>query len=208
MKKQFFLAIILLVTVMTGCKNNESSTRGLSQNGLHNDSAVDKSHSKKVVHDTVQLSVKAKIKENYLVNLPFNFEEKDKLSASNELKFKEVYPVLKGDKLEIVKKIIYDANEDNPDEVFQINNGTIIFDTYVYCTYGDSDAQTLINVKNGKIISIESIGYAMPENETYQSFVINKDLSIVVYDINYADRSKKILEKYQINTDGSISKRK
>jgi hypothetical protein len=141
-----------------------------------------------------------------MVNLPFDFEEKDKLVSTDIAKLAQLYPTVKGEKLEAIKKYIYFDSEDNPDEVFQIDNGGIGFDTYVYCTYGDSDSQTLINIKDEKIISKESIGYGTPENETYQSFIINKDLSIVIYDINYTTRSKKVLEKHQINPDGSIKK--
>ena len=63
-----------------------------------------------------------------------------------------------------------------------------------------------INIKNNKIIAKEAIGYAMPDNETYQSFLINNDLTIDVYDVNYNSRSKKILERHQIKHDGSIVK--
>ena len=130
------------------------------------------------------------------------------MANQDEAKFHKIYPTLKDDKFENIKKIIFSSKEDNPDQIFQINNGGLSFETYVYCTYGDSDSQTLINVKNGKIISNESIGYAMPENETFQSFIINKDLSVIVNDINYNTRTKKILEKYQIKNDGSIDKLK
>ncbi|MCV9926936.1 hypothetical protein OIU83_04705 [Flavobacterium sp. LS1R49] len=143
---------------------------------------------------------------NSEVNLPFDFEERDKLANSNRKKYLKAYPQLRGDKLAQIKKIILESSEDNPDEIFQINNGGLGFDSFVYCIYGDSDSQSLINIKNNKIIANESIGYAMPENETYQSFVINKDLTINIYDINYNSRSKKILEKHQIKQDGSITK--
>ncbi|KUJ60002.1 hypothetical protein AR687_20490 [Flavobacteriaceae bacterium CRH] len=140
------------------------------------------------------------------VNLPFDFEEKNKLANSEKKKYLELYPQIMGDKLFQIKKIISENTEDNPDEIYQINNGNLGFDSFIYCTYGDSDSQTLINVKNNKIIANEALGYAMPENKTYQSFVINKDLTINIYDIDYNSRLKKILEKYQIKQDGSIAK--
>ena len=47
----------------------------------------------------------------------------------------------------------------------------------------------------------------MPEgNELYQSFLINKDLTVVVYDVNYSDGSKKVSATFQIIADGSITK--
>jgi len=139
-------------------------------------------------------------------DLPFDFEEKNKLENSDKKKYLEFYPQIMGDKLFQIKKIISENTEDNPDEIYQINNGNIGFDSFIYCTYGDSDSQSLINIKNNKIIANEALGYAMPENKTYQSFIINKDLTINIYDIDYNSRLKKILEKYQIRQDGSIVK--
>ncbi|WP_421497718.1 hypothetical protein V8245_12895 [Flavobacterium columnare] len=148
------------------------------------------------------------ISASEMVNLPFNFEEMTKLCGNNEKKCKEKYPFLEGNELENVKKLISGNSEDSPDKIFKINNGNLDFKNYIYCTYGDSDSQTLISVRNDKIISSASIGYAMPENESYQSFVFEKDLSIVVYDIKYNTLTKKILEKYQVKKDGTILKTK
>ncbi|QYS91619.1 hypothetical protein JJC04_02230 [Flavobacterium covae] len=131
-----------------------------------------------------------------------------KLCGNNEKKCKEKYPFLEGNELENLKKLISGNSEDSPDKIFKINNGNLDFKNYIYCTYGDSDSQTLISVRNDKIISSASIGYAMPENESYQSFVFEKDLSIVVYDIKYNTLTKKILEKYQVKKDGTILKTK
>lgn len=145
--------------------------------------------------------------DNKYCELPFDLEQKDKLANSNKDSYSKAYPKLIDSKLLEIKKIISEVSDgDNADEIFQINNGGLPFDSFVYCTYGDSDSQTLINVKNNKIIGKEAIGYAMPDNETYQSFVINKDLTIDVYDVNYNSRSKKILERHQIKQDGSIVK--
>ncbi|GAA4758287.1 MULTISPECIES: hypothetical protein [Flavobacterium] len=206
MKKYIFLVSIFLWTLFN-CKSNDSDTK-IVQN-VETKNEVIATENKNVGNKDTLTSNKedTNIPIN-LVNLPFDFEEKNKLANQNEAKFKEVYPTLKEEKFESIKKIIYENNEDNPDQIFQINNGGLSFDTYVYCTYGDSDSQTLININNNKIISSESIGYAMPENETYQSFVINKDISVIVYDINYNTRSKKSIEKYQIKKDGLIIKLK
>lgn len=204
MNKYIFLSSIFFCTLLN-CKSNDSDTK-IVQNVESSEKVIsteNKNIEKKdtIINNEVDITV-----ANGLVNLPFDFEEKNKLANQDEIKFRELYPTLKDDKFENIKKIIFSNNEDNPDDIFQINNGGLNFETYVYCTYGDSDSQTLINVKNGKIISEVSIGYAMPENETYQSFIINRDLSIVVNDINYNTRVKKVLEKYQIKNDGSIIK--
>lgn len=201
MKKYIFLVSIFFCTLIN-CKNNDNDNE-IVQN---TEKTVIEENKNVERNDSVVLKNENNDINNDLVNLPFDFEEKNKLANQDEAKFKEVYPTLKEEKFESIKKIIYENNEDNPDQIFQINNGGLQFDTYVYCTYGDSDSQTLINIINNKIISNESIGYAMPENETFQSFVINKDLSVVINDINYNTRIKKVLEKYQIKKDGSIVK--
>ncbi|MEB3800088.1 hypothetical protein INQ45_02990 [Flavobacterium columnare] len=145
---------------------------------------------------------------NNIQNNTISASEMTKLCGNNEKKCKEKYPFLEGNELENVKKLISGNSEDSPDKIFKINNGNLDFKNYIYCTYGDSDSQTLISVRNDKIISSASIGYAMPENESYQSFVFEKDLSIVVYDIKYNTLTKKILEKYQVKKDGTILKTK
>lgn len=205
MKKYIFFASIFF-SVFLSCKNNESDK--IVKNVASDKSAIEVEDNNEQQKDTLVNKEPIENSINGLVNLPFDFEEKNKLANKDEVKFQEVYPTLKEQKLENIKKIIFSKNEDNPDQVFQINNGGLSFDTFVYCTYGDSDSQTLINIQNGKIISEESIGYAMPENETFQSFVIEKDLSVIIYDINYNTRTKKALEKYQIKNDGSIVKLK
>ncbi|WP_268846647.1 hypothetical protein [Flavobacterium aestivum] len=204
MKKQVFPTVVLLVIILFSCKDK---TNDLSQNKFQDDSFVILNN-RKTDSDIASTATKTPIEQNHMVDLPFDFEQKNKLANTDEAKFAQRYPTVKGEKLETIKKYIYSNNEDNPDEVFQINNGGKDFDTYVYCTYGDSDSQTLINVKNEKIISWESIGYATPEDETYQSFIINKDLHIIIYNITYTTKSKRVLEKYLINLDGSISKMK
>jgi len=151
---------------------------------------------------------KKKAQNSPVCELPFDLEEKDKLANLDKRKYLEVYPQLNGEKLSQVKKIISENTEDNPDEIYQINNKDLGFDSFVYCTYGDSDSQSLINIKNNKILANEFLGYAMPENKTYRSFVINKDLTINIYDVDYNSKSKKILERYQIMSDGSIIKLK
>lgn len=200
------LIAVSLILFTASCKDSGKNNE-ITQNAIADKSGVVAEQSEQQSTDTVSQE-KPVLKNDESVNLPFDFEERNKLANTDESKLPQVYPVLKDDKLEAVKKIIAADGEDNPDLVFKVNSGTTAFDTYVYCTFGDSDSQTIINVKDNKIVSKESIGYAMPENETYQSFVINKDLSISVYDIDYNTRSKKILEKYQIKQNGSIVKLK
>ncbi|MCL9805297.1 hypothetical protein NAT51_07180 [Flavobacterium amniphilum] len=200
------LIAVLLILFTASCKDSGNNNE-LTQNTVSDKAAVAAEQNEQLP-DTISQEKPVVNENNESVNLPFDFEERNKLANTDESKLPQVYPVLKDEKLQAVKKIISTDSEDNPDIVFKVNNGTTTFDTYVYCTYGDSDSQTIINVKDSKIIAKESIGYAMPENETYQSFVINKDLSISVYGIDYNTRSKKILEKYQIKQNGSVVKLK
>ncbi|MCP2025474.1 hypothetical protein L1276_000614 [Flavobacterium sp. HSC-32F16] len=189
------LIVILFLTVFLSCSDKKKEEKS----AIENFDKIDNIQ-KELKLDKSNLSVKK-------VELPFDLEQKDKLANLNEEEYLKTYPKLKDSKLLEIKKIISESSDgDNADEIFQINNGGLTFDSFVYCTYGDSDSQTLINVKNNKIIAKEAIGYAMPDNETYQSFVINKDLTIDVYDVNYNSRSKKILERHQIKQDGFIVK--
>ena len=201
------LIAVSLILFTASCKDS-GQNNGLTQNDVSeniNDTIV---KYQQQISDSIA-NDKPVVNENTeSVKLPFDFEERNKLANSDESKLLRVYPVLKDDKLEAAKKIIATDCEDNPDLVFKVNNGTTIFDTYVYCMYGDSDSQTMINVKDNIIVAKESIGYAMPENETYQSFVINKDLSVIIYDVDYNTRAKKLLEKYQIKQNGSMVKTK
>jgi hypothetical protein len=72
---------------------------------------------------------------------------------------------------------------------------------------GDAISQTLINIKNNKLVSSQGIGYELgAEDETYQSFVINKKLNIDIIDINYKTKVKKVLSSLKINSDGKIIK--
>ncbi len=188
------LVVVLLLTTFLSCSDKKEEKKE-----VENFDKIDNVQ-KELKLDQSNLSVTK-------VELPFDLEQKDKLANSNKDNYSKVYPKLKDSKLLEIKKIISESSDgDNADEIFQINNGGLAFDSFVYCTYGDSDSQTLINVKDNKIIAKEAVGYAMPDNETYQSFVINKDLTIDVYDVNYNSRSKKILERHQIKQDGSIVK--
>lgn len=206
MKKNIFLSIFIALNILLSCKNNKDN----SQN-IENNTQIDSSHNVSQESNNVQLiKTKDTVNDNYdnkIVNLPFDYEYANKLSNIDKTKYLLLYPQLVGEKLLEIKKIISSNSEDNPDEIFQINNGSYDFTSYVYCTSGDSDSQTLINIKDNKIIATESVGYSMPEgNETYQSFVINKDLSINVYDVQYNSGTRKILEKHQIKPNGAIIK--
>ena len=48
--------------------------------------------------------------------------------------------------------------------------------------------------------------YQYPGYKTYQTFLIEKDFSIIIYDVEYETKVKKILEKYQVQNDGTIKK--
>jgi hypothetical protein len=203
MKMKNIIIFIILVAINISCKDNNQ------QKNLNSDSVLAKDTVQNIIlPDTLKKQhITNKIEQNIQqINLPFDFEEMSKICASDENVCLNQYPVLINAKLLEVKKIISESTEDSPDKIFQINNGGLVFDTYVYCTYGDSDSQTLINIKDDKIIASESIGYAMPENKTYQSFVIDKDLSVTIYDIEYNNFLKKTLEKYKIKNDGKIVK--
>ncbi len=71
---------------------------------------------------------------------------------------------------------------------------------------GDSSFSELINVKGEEIISTVLVGHQYPANKTYETFLIEKNFSITIYDVEYETKAKKILEKYQVLNDGTIKK--
>ena len=122
---------------------------------------------------------------------------------------KKEYPRLDKAKYDEVSKLI---KKNYPDvyeiaDIIQIKN-TMNFDTFIYFVEADSSFSSIINVRDNTIIFSEGISYEIPNKDTYESFVIRKDYSILVYEIDYKTRSKspEPIEKFQIQKDGSIRK--
>ncbi|AZA93106.1 Uncharacterised protein [Chryseobacterium nakagawai] len=142
------------------------------------------------------------------VSLPFNYEEYKKTCIQEgSPDCSKKYPVLGQLESDKIIKII-GITEGSPESIFQIQSASgSPINIYVLNFEGDSNSQELITVNNDKIISRQSIGYAMPEEETYETFIMNPDMTVDIYEISFTDSSnKKKKEKYKIAPTGKISK--
>ncbi|REC50181.1 hypothetical protein [Chryseobacterium pennipullorum] len=140
------------------------------------------------------------------VHLPFDYENyKQTCIQSSSADCQEKYPLLNTSEYDKIIKIL-DRNEGRPQAIFPIQS---IFNSdiavYVLNFEGDSSLQEIVTVKNNKIVSSQSIGYAMPDEETYETFIINSDMTIDVYEISFADHlNKKKKGKYKLSAHGNI----
>lgn len=147
-------------------------------------------------------------KQESRVSLPFDYENYFQTCISNPSSdCSKKYPVLSSSEYEKAIAII-GAQNGLPESIFSIQptfeNPISI---YVLDYEGDSTSQDIITISNGKVVGHQSIGYAFPENKTFDSFIINPDMTIDVYEISYANHSKKRKkESYKISRNGSISK--
>ena len=142
------------------------------------------------------------------VSLPFDYEKYKKTCIQEgSPDCSKIYPVLGQSESDAIIKLV-GITEGNPESIFQIQSASgSTINIYVLNFEGDSSSQELITVSNNKVIGRQSIGYAMPEEETYETFTINPDMTVDIYEISFTDSSnKKKKEKYKIATNGSISK--
>jgi len=123
------------------------------------------------------------------------------------LKIVTKYPKYTSTELPNVAKIALEITQYEPEIIYLLNNGNSNFQTYVVQYSGDAISQTLINIKNNKLISSQDIGYELgAEDESYQSFVINEKLDVDIIDINYKTKLRKVLSTIKINSEGKIIK--
>lgn len=143
-----------------------------------------------------------------LVALPFDFEKYTALCIQKGAsECAERYPVLNEESSRELMTQLSSKLEGTPERIFQLyssqkNNLKI----YIICFDGDSSSEEMVVMKGDQIVSQESVGYAMPENKTYQSFSVNEDLTVDIYEVNYSDFKKRTIRKYKIRADGRISK--
>jgi hypothetical protein len=139
------------------------------------------------------------------VNLPLDFENLKNCSQNCN----QIYPRYTSNELPNVAKIALEITQYEPEIIYLINNGNLNFQTYIVQYSGDAISQTLINIKNDKLLSSQDIGYELgAEDESYQSFVINEKLDIDILDINYKTKVKKVVSSLKINSEGKIIKTK
>lgn len=144
-----------------------------------------------------------KVSDNKIVKLPLDFEKLKNCSQNCN----QIYPKYTSADLPNVSKIAMEITQYEPEVIYMLDNGTLDFQTYIVQYSGDAISQTLINVKNEKLISSEDIGYELGgEDESFQSFVINEKLEINIIDINYKTKLRKVLNTFKINSEGKIIK--
>jgi len=131
------------------------------------------------------------------ISLPFDFDNYNKDPDKNS------YGVYNPNDLSEITKIISEQLNAYPSRIFIIDNDGLPFETYVFETDGDSVTQIIVNIKEGKVLSSEIVGY---ESDSENTFMIKKDLSIVMYKIDSQKNSKIITKNMQIKQDGSIVK--
>ncbi len=131
------------------------------------------------------------------ISLPFDFDNYNKDPD------KKSYGVYNPNDLSEITKIISEQLNAYPSRIFIIDNDGLPFETYVFETDGDSVTQIIVNIKEGKVLSSEIVGY---ESDSENTFMIKKDLSIVMSKIDSQKNSKIITKNLQIKQDGSIVK--
>lgn len=144
-----------------------------------------------------------KVSDGKTIKLPLDFE---KLKNCNQ-NCNQTYPKYNSADLPNVAEIAMEITQYEPEVIYMLDNGSLDFQTYIVQYSGDAISQTLMNVKNDKLISKEDIGYELGgEDESFKSFVINEKLEINIIDIKYKTKLKKVLNTFKINSEGEIIK--
>ncbi len=107
-------------------------------------------------------------------------------------------------------------NKNNPENIYRIDNGGLPFETYILQIRDENQDYLLdrfiVNIKNQKLISKQLIGVEpdgeVPEDAIYtaKSFVLNKDLTINIFEVRFSKIYKKLKEAYKITSEGEIVK--
>ncbi|RYJ37527.1 hypothetical protein NU08_3519 [Flavobacterium anhuiense] len=159
---------------------------------------------------------KSSAKKESLLALPFDYMkymEECYLEENIECDIK--YPRVEGNELKSISNLVYKKiNKNIPNAIYRIDNGGLPFQTYILNIRDEKEDYFLdhlvINVKNQELISKQLIGIEadgeIQEDASYiaKSFVINKDLTISIFEIRFSKIYKKLNENYRITTDGKI----
>jgi len=159
---------------------------------------------------------KSPVKLKSALALPFDYYKYiEECYLEESKKCFEKYPRVEGKELKSISNLIYKKiNKNTPNVVYRIDNGGLPFETYILNIRDEKEEYFLdhliINVKDQELISkrliaIEADG-EIPENVNYtaKSFVINKDLTISIFEMRFSKIYKKLNEGYKITPDGKI----
>ncbi len=165
---------------------------------------------------TFKKSSKNPSEKKLLVALPFDYQKySEECYLDDNAKCNEKYPRIVGNELKLVTTLINKKiNKNKPEIIYHLDNGGLPFVTYFFQIRDEKTDYFLnsmiINIKNGELIAKEQIGLQangdIPESVDYmtKSFVLNKDLTINIFEIRFSKIYKKLDETYKINSDGNI----
>lgn len=152
---------------------------------------------------------KDSIKADHLISLPFDFEKYTAVCLQQSSPdCEKTYPKLDDFNFKRISQILGNKPEDIPTNIFQIKSSfNNDIEIYILDFEGDSSFQEIITVNHNKIVSRKSVGHSMPEDKTYKSFIIEKDMGISVYELDFESLKKKLKEKYTILSSGEVSRK-
>lgn len=172
--------------------------------------SVEKQETTNVAKDTFPKTEpvsKDSIKADHSISLPFDFEKYTAVCLQqSSADCEKMYPKIDDINFKRISQILGNKPEDIPTNIFQINsNFNNDIEIYILDFEGDSSFQEIITINDNKIISRKSVGHSMPEEKTYKSFAIEKDMTVNIYEIDFESLKKKLKEKYTILSSGEIS---
>ncbi|AOC96580.1 hypothetical protein BB050_03491 [Flavobacterium anhuiense] len=162
------------------------------------------------------ISNKNLLEKESLLALPFDYYKYiEECYLEENAKCNEKYPRVKGNELKSITNIIHSKiNKNNPNVVYKIDNGGLPFQTYLVNIRDEKEDYFLdhliLNVKDQELISKQLIAIEadgeVPEDANYtaKSFVINKDLTIGIFEMRFSKIYKKLNEGYKITPEGKI----
>ncbi|CAM3791680.1 hypothetical protein FLGE108171_15175 [Flavobacterium gelidilacus] len=168
---------------------------------------------------TFKKSSKVLSNKKLSIKLPFDYQKYlDECYLIDDSKCDDKYPFYSSKEMQSLSKLINEKiSKNNPETIFCIDNDELPFETYIFNIRGNGNQdylrQTiLINIKNNTILGKQIIGISpdadIPDgaDATIKSYILNSDLTINIFEIRFGKIQKKIIEKYQIKTDGTIEK--
>lgn len=149
------------------------------------------------------------------IDLPFDYQKYlDLCYLNDDTICDKQFPYYKADELSSITSLINNKiNKNIPNKIYCIQNAGVIFETYIFEIRDENEDYLqkfyLINIKNNEIIANQEIGQSIdgeaPEDfdENDKTFIVNKDLTISVFEKIYKKKSK-LYKKYKISSNGLV----
>lgn len=213
MKKLIILPLAIFFSVFTSCNKNETQKENDNKSTTLEIKNKNNDSDQHAIEDDTLLNTADLA--NKKIQLPFDYDKYIELCyMQDDANCDANFPSYKSDQLPLITKLINDKlNKNTPDRIYGIENSGLEFDTYVFMIKDEQEdylsSVYVINVKRHKIIASQIISQS-PDGEApedaivpNQTFVINKDLSISVFDKVYK-KENKLSGVYVVNPDGTI----